>query len=334
MEDIREIAVLRLGAMGDILFASALLRGLRRRHPGARIHFLCLDKWAFLPRRNPNVDRVLALRDTHAETARRQWGGRRLDLLINLQELEMGAAIASALPARERRGLCLDQDGRLVPSRPEDARNLPGPEALRQLNESGSCLGELFCEIGGVETDSPRNEYHVRPLDRLPVAPLRARLRRGSDPLLAVHLHSRGGPLRCWNASDAAPVLRELGKQARLLVLGYKPDRAATAPLEALPRCRVSYHPITRQAALLECCDAFLGIDSGPRNLASALGLPSVCLMGPLPYGISTQLPGESFLYAPLPPENETHRVGAALARIPAADILEATRRCLTEARR
>jgi heptosyltransferase-2 len=55
-----QILVVRLGAIGDVLLATPLVRALRRAVPGARLAFLTKGEHAGLLRGNPHVDEVLA----------------------------------------------------------------------------------------------------------------------------------------------------------------------------------------------------------------------------------------------------------------------------------
>jgi heptosyltransferase-2 len=55
-----QILVVRLGAIGDVLLATPLVRALRRAVPGARLAFLTKGEHAGLLRGNPHVDDVLA----------------------------------------------------------------------------------------------------------------------------------------------------------------------------------------------------------------------------------------------------------------------------------
>src|SRR5690242_1254401 len=59
------ILVVRAGAIGDTLFATPLVRALRRTYPEAYLVFLCSEPAFDLMRYNPHLDRVLKLGDRH-----------------------------------------------------------------------------------------------------------------------------------------------------------------------------------------------------------------------------------------------------------------------------
>src|SRR5579863_1366748 len=59
------ILVVRVGAMGDTLFATPLVRAVRRTYPDAYVAFLCSEPAYEVMKYNPHVDRVLTLGDRH-----------------------------------------------------------------------------------------------------------------------------------------------------------------------------------------------------------------------------------------------------------------------------
>ena len=292
---VKKILVFRLGAMGDILFTTPALRGLNAKYPGCHLTYLTLKQWRFLLKGNPNVDRVVGLSycDPRAlgSLARESF-----DLLLNFLEGEKAAQTCQAIPARERLGnqwrddtIQPDASGFLF-SHDKEARQ-------RQLRE-GLSYAALYCRIAGVQADSLRFEYHPGRL-----AEWRARrflagwdLARRSPPI-ALHLHSRGSTSRSWAPERALEVVRAFPKQP-FLILGYEPDRPQTRLFETEPNARVSYHVAPVQAGLLRHCALFVGIDSGPRNLASAMGPPAICLSGPYRPPSSRRFRGTSSSHA------------------------------------
>ncbi|MBN1867672.1 glycosyltransferase family 9 protein [Candidatus Sumerlaeota bacterium] len=277
----RKIAVLRLGAMGDLLFTTPALRGLKARFSGSHLTYIALKKWKFLFRGSPTVDRFfgLAYRDPKALGSLRRES---FDLLVNLDETEEGARIGQAIEARERRGHRWI-DGRLAP----DEHSAPlsrEKSALMRLYCERISYPELYCRIAGVEIDDP-GRYDLNPgrwaawrADRF----LRSRGLAGETRLVAVHTHSRGMASKTWPPEAVLEVVRAL-PETRFVVLGYRPDRAETRILESEANLVVSYDPIPVQAEILRRCALFVGIDSGPRQVAAAVGTRALCLFGPRP---------------------------------------------------
>jgi ADP-heptose:LPS heptosyltransferase len=329
-----KIVVVRPGAMGDILFTTPALRALKKKHPGSHVTYVLMRKWRFLLRGNPYVDRVVGLR-YRDPAALGRWARETYDLLINLHEVEDAARICQAIPARERRGHQWI-DGRLQP----DGNShdfLAREEAWRRLHESGTHYPELFCRIAGVQADSYRYDFEPGA-----VAAWRARrfLKRrglGRPPLpVALHLYSRGSPSKRWSPESATEVTRILEGQ-RFLVLGYKRDREHTRPLENLPNVTVTCAGMRAQAEMLRRCALFVGIDSGPRHVASAMGTPVLCLFGPRPKSLLPKFPNEEALEVNelcAPCFEETCPLGRdCMGQIRPERIAEAIRRMLIRSR-
>ncbi|MGD8395240.1 MAG: glycosyltransferase family 9 protein [Candidatus Eiseniibacteriota bacterium] len=110
-DPVRErIVIIKLGALGDVIRTTPILRRLRREHPGAHITWVT-DFPDILP---AMVDRKLTLeaRDLVVLEALEY------DLLLNLDKDLPACALASRLRARRRRGFVL-KDG--VPAPADDA---------------------------------------------------------------------------------------------------------------------------------------------------------------------------------------------------------------------
>ncbi len=274
------ICVLRLGAMGDILFTTPALRALRRQYPDAHITYILLDKWRFLLRGNPNVDRVVGLpyREPKALGRLRK---ECFDLVINFHELEDGARLCQALRARERLGHQW-KNGML---RPDENSSLLLKDAATQLTRRRNRIPfpELYGRIARVKLDSYRYDFFPGQ-----IAVWKARLflkmhgfGSGSVPI-ALHLHSRGMPSKSWSPEQAQQVVRTLEKE-RFILLGYRPDREVTRQLETEPNVTPHFGSIAEQSEILRRCALFAGIDSGPRQIAAAMGTRALTLFGAYP---------------------------------------------------
>ncbi len=104
--------------------------------------------------------------------------------------------------------------------------------------------------------------------------------------LMAVHLGS-SKPQRCWPVERFAAVCIEMGKDGWSFVVlgGSGEENLANKLMEAVgeqvvinvPNERLS---LAEMAALMGKCQIFLGNDSGPMHLASALGMRVVAIFG------------------------------------------------------
>ena len=58
-DSLKNILIIRLGAMGDIILSAGTIRDIRLAHPGAKIYFLTQKPFVKLLSRNPDIDEIL-----------------------------------------------------------------------------------------------------------------------------------------------------------------------------------------------------------------------------------------------------------------------------------
>lgn len=100
---------------------------------------------------------------------------------------------------------------------------------------------------------------------------------------IGVHPGS-GSPNKNWPVNNWFELLRELGEEHRLLVIGGEADREQMQILKTgLSGSRAEFmecRPLVEVGRRLQTCRAFVGHDSGITHLAAAVGLPGICLWG------------------------------------------------------
>ncbi len=69
-EDIRSVLVVRLDGLGDVVLMSALLRGLRRRFPAAKITLIVDERLRTFVELCPYIDAVIGFRESAAKYKR------------------------------------------------------------------------------------------------------------------------------------------------------------------------------------------------------------------------------------------------------------------------
>src|SRR5258708_9476651 len=162
VDAVRQVLVLRLDRIGDLLMSLPALSDLRRAYPGARIR-LAVGRWSEEIARRAPVDDVLVWSapwvgrpSEGAQTRRALWRralglrGERLDLALDLQGDVRAAWLMALTGARARIGYANTGGARLptrvVPLRQADAwieQNRPavaaaaGPEAIRARAPGG-----------------------------------------------------------------------------------------------------------------------------------------------------------------------------------------------------
>jgi heptosyltransferase-2 len=89
----KDILIIKVGALGDVLRTTCILPGLKRKHPSARIEWLTSSMAFDLVNRNPLVDITHSQGDCGAKTIQQK----SYDLVVNLEDSEWACELASLL---------------------------------------------------------------------------------------------------------------------------------------------------------------------------------------------------------------------------------------------
>ena len=286
----RDVLVLRLDRIGDVLMCAPALAELREAAPRARIR-LAVGGWSEPLARSLPVDEVLvwsapfsgrpgepALSWAELWAQARPLRREPIDLGLDLQGDPRAALLLWAAGAKARVGYANAGGGhlltKLVPldetlSWVEQNRRAvavatgrdpgPGPRPLDPLTAEDHAFAEAF--LGG------RGLLARRPL---------------------VGLHPSGGRrVKQWDLGRWRELARRLGEEfkATVLVTGSVSDRPLFAEvahgLVPAPLDLTGQLDLRQTLAVLARLDLFLSSDTGPMHLACAAGTPSVSLFGP-----------------------------------------------------
>lgn len=294
----QRILLVRLSAVGDVVNTLPALEAIRSALPEAFLGFVVEDRAHDLIARHPSVDRVhLYRRKRWARMALQptRWGvlyeefGRfvrelrqeRYEAALNFQSNLKGAlhALLSGAPRRIgfARGHCREwshllANERVVP--PEGGR-------INRVEKFLSLAAALGIPIRGAAYRLPETRESA-----LRVAGWRAR--EGLGEYVAIHPGTSDfGRIKRWPperfAELAARIRAELGLPA---VITWGPgERPLAERIVAAAGGGAILAPETSSildlAEILRQARIFVGCDSGPLHLASAVGAPSVALFGP-----------------------------------------------------
>ncbi len=281
------ILILKPCCLGDVVFATPLVRELKRALPEATLEFAVGQHSRAALANNPHLAGLVdtgrvgsgpsSFRDVLALGRRIRQG--RYDAcfvlersaLLSLLPLLAGVPIRIGIDSGGR-GLTLSVGVSVLPIRPESELYL-----------------DLFRAIGGRPADG-RLEYHpsaaaAKAADQL----VRDRLPQGRSFVL---LHVAGGVnpgmallRKRWPTERFTELARRVaGAGAVPVLVGAAADRAAlTDELCAVPGIvdLVGALELDELAALAQRAAAYVGNDSGPSHLAEAAGARTVLLFGP-----------------------------------------------------
>ena len=284
---VRSIAVVRPGQVGDLLLAIPGLRALRAGFPAARIT-LVTQTWAEpFAARFPWIDRIIAL-DTGHEV--RSLGGQRAaafvrearrdgyDLVLQIQgDSPYHSRLALAAGGRATAGFCADAE---IGSRFDLLLSMSTtePEILRVMR----LVHHLGAAAAGVQVGLPIMAQDEEELGRIRGLPEALAHR----PAIAIHPGARA-PARRWPVERfrrlAELLLRRVG--ALLLVVGGAEEAPITRELcdnaNGMALDLAGRLSLGGLAALLARVDLFIGNDSGPAQLAMAVAPRSLRIFGP-----------------------------------------------------
>lgn len=274
--DVRRIAVLRGGGLGDLLFAVPAMTALRAAYPDAELVLLGtrLHRELLTGRPSPvtEVRPLPPYRDVHEpagavfdEAMQRAWfeALKPVDLAV---QLHGGGRNSNPFLRRLQPRYLV---GARTPDAAEADRWLPfryyQHEVLRALEVAG---------LAGAPPVELEPSITVTGADRAAADEVLAGL---PDPLVVIHPGATD-PRRRWPAERFAEVAEKLAADGCGVVVIGAPDerelvesvagRAGVRPLTSLS--------MSALVGVLARCSVFAGNDSGPRHLAGAVGAPTV----------------------------------------------------------
>lgn len=285
------ILLIRLSAIGDIVFASPLIAAVRQRWPQAHIAWLAQTDCAPLLQHHPDLDEVIAwplprwrglwrkhrflqlLKELRA--ALRALRARRFDLALDLQGLLKSALPAWLSGASERIGLGSREGGWLLMTRVLDR----GPD-------SAQISSEYFHLAQSLTLPTDRFRLALYPGEAAEAA---------AEALIAEQALASGFAVICpfttraqkhWMAERWPALAAEIQRQFGLptLMLGGPADCAAAAEITTVACGRiinlVGQTSLLTAAALIERARLLVGVDTGLSHMAVAFRRPSVLLFG------------------------------------------------------
>ncbi len=286
-DEIKQVLVLRLDRIGDVLMSLPALHDLRAALPEARVS-LVVGAWSEEVARGAPVDEIL--------TWSPPWAARPGEPRANL-----GALMAEARSLAKRPDLAIDLQGdlravwlmwltgarwRVGYANTGGARLLqqvvPLDERSSWVEQNRAAVAAALGPIDAQPARSPLSEEDRREAERL-IGELGL---AGKRPLVGVH-PSGGRLIKQWPIERWALVAEQLATRfdATFVITGSAADK----PLAATIANRLGARAIdatgrwtTRQTlAVVGDLDLFLSPDTGPMHMACAVGTASVSVFGP-----------------------------------------------------
>jgi len=284
---VRDVLVLRLDRIGDVLMALPALADLRRALPSARIR-LAVGRWSEDVAAMAPVDDVIlwsapwAGRGGEGAESRvaltrkaRALAARPPDVAIDLQGDVRAAFLMRLTAARARVGYANTGGGSWL------THVVPLDETVSWVEQNRRAVEVVA---------GPRRETAPAAHVTADPAAAQALLEREGlairRPLVGIH-PSGGRTIKQWPVERWREVARRLqeGFGATVVVTGGAGDAAlARAVGQGLPRPVIDLAgrlSVAETMAVIGSLDLFLSPDTGPMHMACAMGTPSVAVFGP-----------------------------------------------------
>lgn len=283
---LRDIAIVRLSALGDVTLLLPVIETLKRAAPRARLTWITGTSAYQLLEGYPGVEFIVfdkrrglgAYRDL-----RRQLRGRRFDALLAMQASWRANFIYPLISAPVKIGFdrVRARDGQWL------FTNRRIPFARQHL------LDSFFAFLGALGVKERVLEWNL-PLADADRAWAAARVPRGPAPVLAVNPGASKAE-REWPLARLIEVIRAAQERwgAKIILTGgpgAREQSAGAAITATLPAGVINLIGVTtpkQLAAVLARADCLLAPDTGPVHLANAVGTPVVGLYAVAPPELS-----------------------------------------------
>jgi len=277
---LKNILVLRLSSIGDIILTTPFLRVLKHRYPGCTVQFAVRREFSDLLRHNPHIDNLITIDTSEGGNALRG-----LNLALTRERFDAVFDLHNNFRTRVLRN-GLSRQMHTIDKRAW--RRLLLVTAHVNLYHTVVPVAERYIETGrdyGLRPDAGAPEIHftedVRGRARLR---LRAAGWRTDVPLVglcpgAKH-YTKRWPSERW--VDLARLLFARGYD--IVLFGNDADADTAQAVRAVDPSRV--HDCTGRLSLLETaaamtfCRALFTNDSGLMHMATAVGKPVVAIFG------------------------------------------------------
>lgn len=299
--NIRNILVVRLGAMGDIIHVMPAVINLRKIFPSASIAWLVEDKVKDLVEALPGVDEVIvfprkkwqtALRHPHKyfkivaelRTFLRKLREREYDVALDFHGNFKSGLFAYLSSAKTRvgfsKGYC--KEGNFIFT---NLRIQPQQKKMHRIDKYFSLLQGL-----GITACYQRPVFSISDDDRLFIDDFISRNHLQGKPIAILHPGtSIFGKFKRWPSENYAFLADRLIKE-----MNYSVVFTWSTPEYSLVKHILSfmqYHDyatiacrtasVKQLIALLQRAHLFIGGDTGPTHLASCMGIPTIAIFGP-----------------------------------------------------
>lgn len=275
------VLVVRLGALGDLVHALPAVAAMRRAWPAARIDWLVDARYRALLGFVPIIDRTIVVGGADGLSIPRVLRAlrrERYDIAVDLQGLLKSAVLARLSGARRVVGFA-------TPLLREPAAGLFYNMRV-EADDAGHVIRKNLSVTAALGAGGDRIELPLRVPDSPRVAEIRAAIGSGPDRAFAMINPGAAWPNKQWPADRfgaLAAHLRDRHGLRSAVTWGPQERELAESVARASNGAAVVAPPteIGDLLALASAASLCVAGDTGPAQLAAAVGTPVVGLFGP-----------------------------------------------------
>jgi heptosyltransferase-2 len=283
----RRILIFKIGALGDVLRTTPILRALEKTPAPRHVTWLVGEAARPLLEGHPRIDRLL----TPGFETSALLEVEKFDLLLSLDKDPYSTSLAMKVDAIERRGFGRDRFGALIPIHPQSqyAYDLGLSDELK-FHRNQKTYQEIIFEVCGLawsgeeydlpgfDRDAQDESWKRTTLEAAGVSP--------AGPVVGLNTGA-GGVFanKAWTAAGYAELANRLASQGcTVVLLGGASEAAKNQKIAALARGTAvdtgGHRSLSEFAHLVGACDLVVTGDTLGMHLAIAGQVPVIVLFG------------------------------------------------------
>lgn len=282
--EIKKILFLKIGAMGDILMTTPLVRCVKKKFPEAKIDYACGRTFADVLRNNPNIDSVIKFDENiffhhkiHAmKKLAEQLKKNNYDAVFVLDKHWGIAVFASFIRAFQ---IGFDRDGEGFANN-ASVKYSNIEHEIKQYLKLGKIIKAVPCghqiDLNIPKKDEIFAERILMKLNEKAISIAPGGTRNPGESTL----------VRRWPSEKWAVLAERLAQKYYVIILGGKSDYQLGKEIEGHAKTKKIINmagkcTIQQSAAIMKRCKWVICVDSGPMHIASAVNRHIIALFGP-----------------------------------------------------
>lgn len=283
-EKVRNILVIRLDGIGDVIFSTPLYEALKKKYPDAELSILVSIQAKGIIEINPYVDNVLVLKRTWFSHS--GWFNyyENFSILgkIRKENFDIGIDLRGDIrnillmffgKVRYRVGYGITGGGFLL------NKMLSYEKDIHEVDKNVKLIEELGCEV----VDKSLQIYYSQSDEERVINLLEREHVSKGDILLAIHMEA-GYPSKSWKKERFIQMLQEMNKRnyGKIILIGTGKNNTNFHNIHEQLKFNyintIGKLNIRQLAALLKRCEVLISCDSGPVHVATAVGTSCIVL--------------------------------------------------------